>query len=397
MFKSMLRAGLTAALIMGMAAVSFAYDLSKGLSVTGSFKEYFGHYDTGLDGYSSRFENRGEANLGFKIDKEYVSAYIELEVRDFDSAKGAPKYIPELQNPFKPLLVSGETRNDPYALQRWVQFQSGKASLRFGTIVNTETLGFTVLGATRTFSMYSMGATGGGALANFVEGDGVRFGYDMNENFKVGFTFLSNEVILFNHVAPGKTVQLTLSGKIGSIMWKAAHTQFTADDNMDNDIENITDTGQLLGIRIPVSKKLIFSVDYSQQEFAKDSPLRAIPFVLSGLGVPTDVIMNSKSATSNTLSGQLITIGLVGYGALIFTYGQSQVSIEGEKKATVNDLNIVYDMPLEHSLASGLQFTFLQRERSVPESYDGHAGAGKVGKVEGYTSQFIGTGIYANF
>ena len=99
MFKTMLKAGLTAALIMGMAVASFAYDLGKGLSVNGSFREYFGSYNIGKEGYSARFENRGEANLGLQIDKKFVSAFMEIEVRDFDSAKGAPKYIPELKLP----------------------------------------------------------------------------------------------------------------------------------------------------------------------------------------------------------------------------------------------------------------------------------------------------------
>lgn len=108
MLKRIMKTALAASLVFGM-----SYTAMADVSVGGSFKEYFGQYNSGVKDYTSHFENFGEANLKLKGNSGKVSVYYEIE-----SATNASGVVATFKT------------------QRKVSYASDFGLISIGTIVN---------------------------------------------------------------------------------------------------------------------------------------------------------------------------------------------------------------------------------------------------------------------
>lgn len=323
-----------------------------GMRVGGSFNEFFGQYDSGINGESARLENRAEANIKFTGAQGPLSAFAEVEVRDTDQSEKVKKEL--------------------FGLQRWVQFKKDAFSLRIGTIVNLGTIGYTVDGGIRTSSLEDFGAVDSSLVyAGFTEADGIRAAYQagpVNLSLTLYGSASALQTKFDNKYAPlpGQSVQFSAFGGFGPLGFRTAFTTETLDDPTNATDKTMTNTYTHLGVKYR-SGKMAVAYDYASATIEMKDTFNPM------------LVGKEKDHSSNSIQ---VSMAEAGPGKVIATYALKENKLEGTKTDSETDLNLVYDIPL--APFTGAQIIYLTRT-NAPEVGDA------------VTSSFIGGGLYARF
>jgi len=181
MLKRIMKTALAASLVLGM-----SYTAMADVSVGGSFKEYFGQYNSGADDYTAHFDNAGEANLKLKGSSGKVSVYYEIESR---TQLGKP-------------ATAGNTPSIVNATQRKVSYLSDFGLISIGTITN---IGSIPLASSGWKTSNFPGATRKGLFAGYTEADGIDLVLPLGDMGFVEVSIIPEPAVLWGDIIRGKT------------------------------------------------------------------------------------------------------------------------------------------------------------------------------------------------
>ncbi len=354
MLKQILKACLASAVLIGMSAPVMAQDIT----VNASLKEYFGQWDTGVENTDARLHNAGEANLSVTGTMGPITGYMQIE---FDDDKQG--------------LYNSEKNKFNDDSQRWVKYTNGGLSVKIGTILNAETLGYTLLGGTGTFNLFYQGATPAAAISGgYIESDGIRVGYKMDAA-DIGITVYDTvkQVNAYKYSAAiygstiqtgllkgGQVTQLSANGMVGPVVWSGAYTLTKSDDP---DVTSDTaQNGTLLKLGA-----LVFLAEKG------------------AMGIALDYGSAKASINDADYEGAETSLQFfiqAGPGKVKLTYTTGEGKYDGESQGKSVWTNFVYDIPLDKSV--GARICYLSWGMT-PEGEDTT------------TTTFVGGGLYANF
>jgi hypothetical protein len=164
MLKKIMKAALAASLVFGMSSFAYAAEGKIG----GSFKEYFGQYNSGVSGTDGYWANYGEGNLKFTGKSGKASVFFEIQADTGESNSG----------------LAGAAAAELSDVQRKVSYTSPIGQVSIGTIVNIGTVPFNTGAGWKTSSVPNS-TRRGLVVSGYKESDGV------------DLSFLSKEWALF--------------------------------------------------------------------------------------------------------------------------------------------------------------------------------------------------------
>lgn len=253
MLKKIMKAALAASLVFGMSSFAYAAEGTIG----GSFKEYFGQYNSGADGYSAHFANFGEANLQFKGAAGNVSVFYEIES--------------------KPKKNTDGTQRDLTEVQRKVSYKTPVGLVSIGNIVNIGTIPMAASGFKTSDVPYSTRR----ALvwAGYKEDDGVDITVPLEGMGFVQATMYSSAGTAASLTAAGAmaagggsvpadtsdgtTMSLGANLKFGTVGVRVGYTTDKTDDPANSSDKAMESTSMLLGAKLALGENMALAFDYA--------------------------------------------------------------------------------------------------------------------------------------
>jgi len=264
MLNKIMKAALAASLVFGMSSFAYAADGKVG----GSFKEYFGQYNSGAAGYEANFRNYGEANLTFKGTAGKASVFFEIQA---DTSSN---------------LNASEVSD----VQRKVSYATPIGLVSIGTIVNIGTI--PMAGSGYKTSKVPSATRRGLLVAGYTEDDGIDLVVPLE-----GMGFVQATV----YSKAGTAVSAGAAGDEGQIIQLGANLNFSGigvrlgysaekvdDPTVTTDGDNKT-SAMLLGAKVPLGSTMAIAFDYTSAKVTKaavdtDHNTTDFTFEMGGVG-----------------------------------------------------------------------------------------------------------------
>jgi hypothetical protein len=380
MLKKIMKAALAASLVFSMSSFAYAED---GVSIGGSFKEYFGQYNAGTaesaakaavaavpgnagtaavpakKAYTAHFATIGEANLMLKGTSGKMSVYHEMEAND--------KY---------------GTATDYNNTQTRLSYTSGFGLLTLGNVTNIMTIPF-VSSAWKTSNIPNSTMTML-STAGYSESEGFDIQIPLEGLGGLQFTLYpihaNAAAATVNAVAQGLggTAQTDTQGlswqlganlKISGLGVRAGYaTAATANptETVGSTYKAMETTNMRVGVMYPISDTLSVAFDYASAEVKNE--------------------VWSTTATKWTTMALGATVKAMGPGTLVVAYDTDEM--KGTQKwydQTTTSIN--YDIPV--AKGAGIQVGYITNT----QKYDTKTVPG----AKAVTVSFAGAGFYAAF
>lgn len=378
MFKQFLKACLVSITLLGVSLPATA-EITPG----GSFVEYYGQVDTGVDGEEAYFDSIGQANINITGTLGPITAFIDVEVDDDNRGYYGPENtVTATDSNGDTVSVSIPNNRFNDDASRWIQYTNGGFSVKLGTIDNLEPLGYSIFGGTKTFNIVLLGGSAGAGLSGgYSEADGIRIGYKtsfadigltiqntVEEMSAYEYTtYFYNTYNQLSLLGEGQVNQLTANGMAGPVMWSVAYTTTKTDDPTDPDDEAQTGTIMKAGAIIFLQKEgtMGLMLDWSQATAQVETPYLAV----------------DAGEWKSGETGMQFFMG-IGPGTIKLSYSTGSASYDGEATGAAVWQNLVYDIPLDKGVGAQLVYTSVAR---TPEGGDTT------------TTTYTAGGLYASF
>jgi hypothetical protein len=356
MLKKIMKAALAASLVFGMSSFAYAADGKIG----GSFKEYFGQYNSGASGYSAHFANFGEANLQFTGTAGNVSVFYEIESKPMTNTTGAARDLTEVQRKVSykspiglvsignivnigtiPMAASGfKTSDVPYSTRRALVWAGYKEDDGIDITIPLEGLGFVQA------TMYSSAGTAASATA--------AGGYAVAAGSAAAAVAAG---LIPADTTDGTTMSLGANLNFGGIGVRVGYTTDKTDDPSSSADQAMESTSLLLGAKVPLGENMAIAFDYASAKVKYSAW--------------------SADAEATALDA---TFEMKGVGPGKLMVGIDMVTAKDTYKRAVT--SVVYDIAATKT--SGFQIGY------IANNYTPDGGSST-------TESFMGGGVYASF
>ncbi len=327
--------------------------------MSGTLREYFGQYNSGVKNTSAYMQEFGEANLAANVTAGAITGYFELESRDL-------------------AVVS--------AVQRRLDAKFGDLKVSFGTIKPKESyaLADDAETGTKTSDSASFGFYKGELIKT--ELDGLRLEYKIGK-IKAGVSLYERDALNATTYAmvdstsdtavskskftakaykEGSATQFGAYGDLGPIYFHLSSISSKTDAHTST-ATVLNHSGSQLGVRYNIEKGFYVSVDSGSKSIAQDTTYKK-KYADSALQVKY-TLGNQQSAVVTLAS---------------MTYQDEKYASTKKNDYALSNTNLVYNIPM----GKGAEFKVLYAsEANKPEIAGGTS----------VTKSYVGAGAYVKF
>jgi hypothetical protein len=352
MLKKLLKAALTACVVVGMSSTAMAWAPigNTGLMFGASSTASFGQYNTGIEDESAYLTGKQETHFSWYGTAGKWSAWADIEYDDHpqmhNSTTSAAKTscsTNAVDGSGDPAVCSVVVGKEIDALVAYINYAiSPQMSVRIGNIHHLAGLQYSNDGE---MFAYVVGHAGWN-YAGYSEAPGIALYYTISPEMKVQLSYYTQYAAEMTGRAEGTAQALDFDGKISGIDFHIGYISELESDHTDKDAEFDPNVFTNLGVIYPINEAMAVVFDYTTAALTYGSKTHkenvtdmSLQFRMTGLG-PGGIYFTYSPITGEDPDKAYTVTG--GNGYAFYKWSQTDMSLAYEIKAGPGAMQFQY-------------------------------------------------------